>query len=256
MLLDLSIVILGISISISVCADIAENTCVRRYYTRRYNYGENYMSDFYIRKFMPNKMHIIAFLFILLSCILFVNGFYRAARISGRHTMMGLTFEPEVYEGDSILLSSCPIEARLKEGEHETAVCWKTISTGIMTDYDCFVDFVAEKYRPVMVKRGTDEYDKYLNGEEVSGYFTTKTFDDFPEYMSDFDNIWEIENYPMGNKITDTNCSQLGIVIVDRQKELLSFLWGIPFLIIGLILLKFAGSPFFYVTEMLETNKK
>ena len=216
------------------------------------------MSDFYKRRFSPNIKHLIAFLLILLSAVLFVNGFYRAARISGRHTMMGLTFEPEVYEGDSILLSSCPIEAKLKGSEHENAVCWKTISTGIMTDYDCFVDFIAEEYRPVMVKRGTDEYDKYLNGEEVSGYFTTKDFDDFPEFMSDFDDYYELEGFDKHRKITDMNCSQLGIVIVDRQKELLSFLWGIPFLIIGLILLKIAGSPFFYIpeTDSSETDSK
>ncbi len=212
------------------------------------------MSDFYTRKFMPDMKHLIALLLILLSVVLFINGFYRAARISGRHTMMGLTFEPEVYEGDSILLSSCPVEAKLKGSEHQTPVCFQTISTGIMTDYDCFVDFIAEEYRPVMVKRGTDEYDKYLNGEEVSGYFTTKDFDDFPEFMSDFDDYYELEGFDKHRKITDTNCSQLGIVIVDRQKELLSFMCGIPFLIIGLILFKFSGSVFFWMPDTLETD--
>ncbi len=204
------------------------------------------MSDFYKRRFSPNIKHIIAFFLILLSAVIFVNGFYRASRISGRHTMMGLTFEPEVYEGDSILLSSCPIEAKLKGSERETAVCWKTISTGIMTDYDCFVDFVAEEYRPVMVKRGTDEYGKYLNGEEVSGYFTYSNFDDFPQFISDMNSVYELEK-----EITDKNYSKLGIVIVDRQKEILSFMWGIPFLIIGIILLKISGTPFVYnkITE-------
>lgn len=202
------------------------------------------MSDFYIRKFMPNKKHIIAFLFILLSCILFVSGIHRAFRVSGRLSMMGLSFEPYVYEGDSILLSSCPVKAKLKQSEHENVVCWKTVSTGILTDYNFFIDHIAEKYRPVMVKKGTDEYDKYINGEEVTAYFTEKNFDDFPQYMSNIGNYYELDR-----EITDKDYSELGIVIVDRQKELLSFIWGIPFLIIGLILFKFAGSPFFYVPE-------
>lgn len=206
------------------------------------------MSDLYIRKFMPNKKHIIAFLLILLSAVLFVSGFYRAFRISGRLTMTGLTFEPEVHEGDSILLSASPFEARLKNTEYERVVVCKTVSKGIMT-YDVFIVHVAEKYRPVMVKKGTKEYDKFLDGEEVSGYFTEKKFDDFSDYVLKMHNYYELEN-----KITDRDHSKLGIVIVDRQKELLSFLWGMPFLIIGLILFKIAGSPFFYVPEMLETN--
>jgi len=200
------------------------------------------MVDFYKRKFKPSIKHIIAFLLMLLSMVLFVNGVYRAARISSRHTMMGLTFEPEVYEGDSILLSSHPIKAKLKGTENETVVCWETILTGILTEYDCFIDYIAEEYRPVMVKKGTKEYDMYLNGEEVSGYFTVDYFDDFPQFMSNIGNYYELEK-----EITDKNCSKLGIVIVNRRKELLSFIWGIPFLIIGLILLKISGSPFVYI---------
>lgn len=199
------------------------------------------MSDFYVRKFMPNKRHIIAFLFIFLSCILFASGIHRAFRVSGRLSMMGLSFEPYVYEGDSILLSSCPVKAKLKESEHEKVVCWKTVSTGILTDYDFFIDHIAEKYRPVMVKKGTDEHNKYINGEEVTGYFTEKNFDDFQNFISNMNNYYELEN-----KITDKDYSSLGIVIVDRQKELLSFIWGIPFLVIGLVILKIAGSPFVY----------
>lgn len=198
---------------------------------------------------MPNTKHLIAFLLILLSAVLFVNGFYRACRISGRLTMMGLTFEPEVHEGDSILLSASPFEARLKEAEYERDVLWKRELKGIVSDYDFFIVHAAEKYRPIMVKKGTEEYDKFLNGEEVTGYFTEKNFNDFPQFISDMNSIYELEK-----EITYKDYSTLGIVIVDRQKELFSFLWGIPFLIIGLILFKIAGSPFFYVPEMLETN--
>lgn len=207
------------------------------------------MSDFYIRKFLPNLKHLIAFLLILLSAVLFINGFHRALRVSGRLSMDGLVFEPEVHKGDSILLSSKPFKARLKETEHTHDVLWKVVSKGIMTDYDCFIVHVACAYRPVMVKKGTEEYDKFLNGEEVTGYFTEKNFDDFLDFMSDINSFYELEK-----EFTDENCSKLGIVIVDRKKELLSFLWGVPFLIIGLILFKIAGSPFFYVPETLETD--
>ncbi len=155
--------------------------------------------------------------------------------------MMGLTFEPEVYEGDSILLSSSPIKAKLKGDENKTAIVKKTLSKSISEAYDVFIVHVACAYRPVMVKKGTEEYDKFLNGEEVTGYFTEKNFDDFPQFISDMNSVYELEK-----EITDKNYSKLGIVIVDRTKEILSFLWGIPFLIIGIILLKISGTPFAY----------
>lgn len=205
------------------------------------------MSDFDKRKFIPSKKHFIAVLFILISVILFISGFYRADRISGRHTMMGLTFSPEVYKGDSILFCSRPLETKLKGSKNETALVKKTLSGNIIEEYDVFIDYVAEYYRPVMVKKGTDEYDKYINGEEVSGYFTEEYFDSFPELMSDMGRYYEFEN-----KITDNNYSQLGIVIVDRKKELLSFMWGIPFLVIGLILFKIAGSLFIHEPDKAE----
>ncbi|MDE6788702.1 MAG: hypothetical protein K2J47_05200 [Ruminococcus sp.] len=207
------------------------------------------MSDFYERKFMPNVKHIIAYVLILLSAVLFINGFHRAFRVSGRLSMQGLVFEPEVHKDDSILLSSKPFKARLKETERAHDVVWKTVSKGIMTEYDFFIDHIAYAYRPVMVKKGTEEYDKYINGEEVTGYFTEKNFDDFPDFMSDINSVYELNK-----EITDKNYSTLGIVIVNRQKELISFLWGIPFLVIGLVILKIADSPFVY-NKITETEE-
>jgi len=49
--------------------------------------------------------------------------------------------------------------------------------------------------------------------------------------------------------ISPDDCSDLGLIVVDRDKELHSFLWFLPFLIVGLILLIIGGSPFFYFPE-------
>lgn len=204
------------------------------------------MSDLYVRKFMPNKKHIIAFLFFLLSAVLFISGFYRACRISGRHTMIEFTFDYRIHKNDSILLSAKPFQARLKETENYINVCWQQTATlNPIKNGQSFIIYLDGKYRPVMVTDGTKEYDRFLNGEEVTGYFTEKNFDDFSDFILDMNNYYQLEN-----EITGNDFSNLGIVIVDRQKELSSFLWGIPFLIIGLILFKIAGSLFFYVPEI------
>lgn len=202
------------------------------------------MSDFYVKKFMPNVKHIIAYVLILLSAVLFINGIYRAFRVSGRLNPSSVTFDVELGKNESVLLSSKPFKARLKETEREHDVVWKTMSKGLMSTYGCFIVHVAEKYRPVMVKIGTEEYNKFLDGEEVTGYFTEKNFDDFPQFVSDISRYYEIDR-----TITDKDYSTLGIVIVNRQQEFLSFLWGVPFLVTGLIILKIAGSVFFYAPE-------
>ena len=204
------------------------------------------MSDSYIRKFMPNRKHIIFLLFVIISVLLFLNGFYRAYRISGRHTMIEFTFDYQIHKNDSILLSARPFKTRLKEAENDTFVIWGQMgSLNPVKDYQMFMIKLAGKYRPVMVTMNTEEYDKFLNGEEVTGYFTEKKFNDFPDFVLEMDNYYELEN-----KITDKDYSNLGIVIVDRKKELLSFMWGIPFLVIGLIFFKIAGSVFFYVPRI------
>ena len=190
---------------------------------------------FKVKNFLTDKKHIAVFLLII-AAVLLISGFYRAVRISGRLTMMGLTFESDVHEGDSILLSASPLKAALKEAETEDVVCWEVYGI-ILTEYDYFIVNVAGKYRPVMVKKGTEEYDNFLNGGDVSGYFTKKEFQGFKEFMSCINQYYELDK-----EITDNDYSTLGIVIVDRQKELLSFLWGIPFLVAGLILLKVEAS--------------
>lgn len=202
------------------------------------------MVDFYERKFVPDKRHIISYLLILLSAVLFISGFHRAMRVTGRLSMDGLIFEPEVlHEGDSILLSAKPFKARLKGTENERGVvCCQISGLNPFKDKEVFIIHLAGQYRPVMVTMGTEEYDKFMNGEEVTGYFTEKNFDDFPYYMSNIGSYYELEK-----EITDKNYSKLGIVIVNRQKELISFVWGIPFLIIGIILLKISGTPFVYI---------
>ena len=44
-------------------------------------------------------------------------------------------------------------------------------------------------------------------------------------------------------------CLALGLIVVDREKELMSFLWFFPFLAAALILFKIGGSPYFYLPE-------
>jgi hypothetical protein len=67
---------------------------------------------------------------------------------------------------------------------------------------------------------------------------------DFISNMGDY--------YDEESVIPAENVTKLGVVVVNRQKEKRSLLYGLPFLILGILLMKKAGDPFFY-TPVEET---
>ena len=99
-------------------------------------------------------------------------------------------------------------------------------------------------YRYAAVKADSDEYDMLMNGERVTAYYSYKYSDMFRDRISNMGLYFDEDTV-----IPQDKCDDLGLIVVDREKELLSFLWFLPFLIAGLILLKIGGSPFFYFSE-------
>lgn len=205
------------------------------------------MAGFYIRKFRPNKKHITAYVFLFVALVLFFSGIYRASRVTGRLEQMGLSFEGEGYikKNDSLLFNATPIKGTLREGSEEFEISCAHLSRGFFRPgYEMLVVHIADKYRYLCVIEGSEEYNALFGGEKVTGYFTDKYSDYFTDYVSKMDKIYDPDSV-----ISEADCSKLGIVLVDRQKELLSFMWGIPFLAVGLFFLKKAGDSFFYIPE-------
>ena len=204
------------------------------------------MADSYIRKFSPNKCHIIAAVFFLLALAMLVNGAHRAFRVMGRLDPTGLSHEGTVHENDSILTNLYPVRARLKEAANDSVL---SCGTAENQKYEVLVVKDVFKYRYAAVKKDSDEYDMLMNGEPVTAYFSYKYSDMF------HDRIMKMGLYfDESTVIPQEDCLALGLIVVDREKELLSFLWFLPFLIIGLILLKIGGSPFFYFPENNNLN--
>ena len=202
------------------------------------------MADSYIRKFSPNKYHIIAAVFFLLALAMLVNGAHRAFRVMGRLDPTGLTFEGDVHENDSILISCQPALVRMKEAVQDSElVC------GNINGYDVFVIKDGAKYRFAAVKTGTDEYDMFLDSQPVTAYYSYKYSDMFRDRIAEMGQYFEADTV-----ISPDECSDLGLIVIDRDKELHSFLWFLPFLIVGLILLIIGGSPFFYFPENNNLN--
>lgn len=197
------------------------------------------MADSYIRKFSPNKFHIIAAVFFMLALAMLVSGAHRAFRVMGRLDPTGLVFEGDVHKNDSILISCQPVLVRMKGAAQDSElVC------GNINGYDVFVVKDGAKYRFAAVKTGTDEYDMFLDSQPVTAYYSYKYSDMFHDRIAEMGQYFEADTV-----ISPDDCLDLGLIVVDRDKELHSFLWFLPFLIIGLILLIIGGSPFFYFPE-------
>ena len=197
------------------------------------------MADSYVKKFSPNKWHIISVLCAVISVLLLLSGAHRAFRVMGRLDPTGLVFEGDVHKNDSILISCQPALVRMKGAVQDSElVC------GNINGYDVFVVKDGAKYRFAAVKTGTDEYDMFLDSQPVTAYYSYKYSDMFHDRISNMGLYFDEETV-----IPQDKCDDLGLIVVDREKELLSFLWFLPFLIAGLILLKIGGSLLFCFPE-------
>lgn len=181
-------------------------------------------------------MHITAALFLLLSLILFVNGIYRTIRISSKYTMASLSTAPEnATSGSGVLLECMPVSGELKGASLE-----RKISCAFISNYEIMIVEAANKYRYAAVKQNSEEYRRLTEGKTVTGYFSDKYGRQFMDYISRMDKY-----YNEGSVIPENKCSELGIIVVDTAKEKRSILYGLPFLITGILLMIKAGSPFF-----------
>lgn len=220
-------------------------------YLRQYRENKGYkMTSSYIRKFKPDKLHLISAALLLIALIFFISGAYRAFRITNCTELADISYESDIHKNDSLVFSAQPVRRVLNQASKENNIVCAQVSKGIISDYEILVVNFAGKYRYVAVEKDSEEYNRFLNSEEVTGYFSDKYSNDFLEYISGMDDYYDEKSV-----IPENECSAMGIIIVDRKQETLSFLWGLPFLAAGLLLLLKAGSPYFYVPEDTPDNK-
>ena len=208
------------------------------------------MTSSYIRKFRPDKPHLISAVLLLIALILFISGAYRAFRMVGCADQSELFNESDVRKNRSLTFSAKPVSAELDGTENNNAIVFEQVSKGIMSDYEIMIVNIAGKYRYVAVEKDSEEHSRLMDGEEVTGYFSDKYSDDFLDYVSGMSKYYK-EEYV----IPLDECSEKGIIIIEQNNETMSFAWGIPFLLAGLLLLYKAGSPFFYMPEDTPDNK-
>ena len=202
------------------------------------------MAGLYIRKFRPNKLHLVSAALLLTALIFFISGAYRAFRMTGCTDQSELSHEIDIRKSRSITLCSKPVEEVFEGTEDTQTIVFAQISKGIISDYELMIVNAAGKYRYIAAEKDSEEYHRLMKGEEVTGYISDKYSSDFMDFISGMHKY-----HSKDNVINEKECSELGIIVVDKQNEMLSFTWGIPFLAAGLLMLLKAGNPFFYIPE-------
>ena len=201
------------------------------------------MADLYRKKLRPNKMHIIAALLLIIFLALFHSGLVRSGRVSARLNQAGFIFEDDgVRENRGVYFSAPPHTGRLKGSDQQQPVIVAEVKKGFNKDMVIFIGSVHRRNQFIAVEKDSEEYKKLLAGEKVTGYFSYEYTDELLDFVSRMG-----ENYEAESVIPAENITKLGVVVVDRKKEKLSLLYGLPFLILGIILLKKAGEPFLYI---------
>lgn len=201
------------------------------------------MADLYRRKLRPNKMHIIAALLLIIFLVLFHSGLVRSGRVSARLNQAGFIFEDDgVRENRGVYFSAPPHTGRLKGSDQQQPVIVAEVKKGFNKDMVIFIGSVHRRNQFIAVEKDSEEYKKLLAGEKVTGYFSYEYTDELLDFVSRMGENCEAESV-----IPAENITKLGVVVVDRKKEKLSLLYGLPFLILGIILLKKAGEPFLYI---------
>ena len=214
------------------------------------------MADLYKRKLRPNKKHIIAALLLVIGLILFHIGSVRFGRVTARRDPSMYTGGFEDREaGKNMFSALAPLRLATKDGVQQRDVCFMT-DIGFLKDINVYASaWGRDHYMFIAVEANSKEEREMLEGEKVTCYFSGKYTDELKEFLAhvndyyDTSNLTDAQKYLYGD-IGDGNArnrTTLGVIVVNREKEKRSWLYCLPFLLLGIIILKKAGEPFLYI---------
>lgn len=195
-------------------------------------------------RFCTEKIKIrqyIGIVFLIISAILFISGIFRAVRVRDPIDISECT---AVSEGDWINGSPDAVYGCLKNETNPHSILWKST-----TAYDHYIINIAGQLRPLSVPKYSEQNDwikrganfKAEKGMSFVGIATDRYSDGFFDYIANiydsYESIYDPFEHDTKIEISLENCSELGIKIVNPFIEKISWLKGLPFLIIGLILI-------------------
>lgn len=222
----------------------------------------------FIRKFRPNLKHIAAVAFLTAGIIFLIIGAVKYIKVSNVDPIEDCYTELKKGSCVSFILENV-VYTQPKANQNKIPLSWlhKDSQSADPTENALsYCMLAAGKYRFLTADSGVtpDVYRILENGEFIGadnneryiGYVTDNDSKPFVEYVEQksLNNTYN-ERFFLGGsetEITDftaDNCSRYGIKIVDAKKERRKWLWSVPFFAVGIVLLIFAGSPFFYMPE-------
>lgn len=228
------------------------------------------MAESYIRKFRPNLKHICAVVFLAAGMAVLINGLVKCIGVSSVNPIEDRYDELEQGEYVSFTLENV-LCFNTKYNKNKIPLVWmsKDSRSGDPTkSVNGYGMLAAGKYRCLAVDEGITpdvsdilENGKFIGDENNDRYIGRVTYDGFEsDLFLDYVKKRAEKNehgdrFFLGGseaEITDltvNNCSRYGIEIIDAKKEKSKWLRSLPFLAVGIALMLFAGSPFFYKPE-------
>ncbi len=206
-----------------------------------------YMSENCIRKFSPNKKHIISAVLLATALVLFVIGAFRAAKVSDPRS---------IKQGDSVSTGECITisNPEILYGSMTGANRSRPIEWAEQNGKHCYIIPIGGELCPLIVDDkefqrwiDTDRADSACEGFEMTAIVTDKYSDGFLDYMKNIDRYYSKFYHNANVDVAYDNCTVIGLKAVSPARERQSFLLGLPFFIAGNLILAFAGKPFVYI---------
>ncbi len=222
------------------------------------------MTDNYIKKFLPNKLHIVGAILVIVGIVLIFSGLYRFLRFSNAKV-----YKPEMSlnVGDCVILREPEVLCGLKCNDELGISASEPgiIEAGKYNSYELIIAPISGKLRYIAIPEdffsdsvadfdfSADENGVLRNFEATA--VATNEFGGLSDYLSDIDKYYTDFYGNGGLEPTPQNCFETALKIVNEKSEKKNFLRGIPFLLAGGVMLLLAGSPFFMVPENLYYGK-
>lgn len=179
---------------------------------------------------------------------LLITGLVRTARTTKITPISDLLeFSEGTYvSGDAIdILYGTPMTNNVI-AEHSRPIVYETYSPLAIDPlefYDGYLIKVSGKLCPLFISSKSEIYEAITSNDRTSpkpfvGVVTQSHCENFENYVTTIlpKFYYEIDG-DREYHFSESDCSELGIRVVDIQKERLTFLWGLPLLIIGLLIL-------------------
>lgn len=227
-----------------------------------------------IKVFKPAKLHYIGAVIMLAGIIIIIAGAVRISRINHREDISSLSFD-QIEEGMyvngkiSYVLTGSSKKTAFNDVRPLNCIEFDSDGTDPLKSTQGYIcDLIGGKYTEILIDEyySPELYDHLTSGKFMSDpieyeFDAVIVHDEFYE-KSFYTYVDRLENYfsPLyfrDKEITGLDKNDLlgiQIKVIDISRKKLLWIWGLPFIIAGTLLLLLGGKPFDFIKGEVKEN--